>query len=779
MTKAGQMCKDDLVTRNKTKDNCVQRRNEETDGISIEIKNYTLSELSGLQGKFKKIETALKVDEEKSNGKSIMVNMKTMVFEIFKIHIMDLLKKHPTVVSVIANRTARAATEDGNGADTEYHIDVEFAVEEKSHQVKMKVFNTNCRIQIQHMGRTNHSPQPHLKDRSPPKFFAEEILVPFCKSIDESISPEKEKEFIVHLRKEIQRLKKVNKTEINTNKSECVNEECKNSKHLNVNNIESYGTCWNCQGYEHYRCAKVDAPTKSSYQVGSVKYLCTECLKKNPLLAIQEGPQTPLAIEEDASNVAKNIIEDIIDITEQSQVKTQFKCRTCDVSTVTEAQLETHVRIKHTEIRKYFCNECEFATDLEHSLNEHVQSKHREIISCTICDYEARNQEELNIHELAAHRTTFKCNECDFSSDNNISLVTHKATHIKFKCYQCDYETNMKDLLATHIDTVHRLVVFVCVDCDLETSNKDELKDHIKNNHTKSTCDNRCENLNIIENNYKILKESYERLVTINKQLQSQQNDRAYALEIQNEELKNGFERMKKENIKFQDSLETQNKLWKIWLQKHEQSNIYEVVTKESNSNDDEILLIEDDEEVTNTENDDVEKIFQTYLKNSKQSGYRRTTPSQEAEKSAKSEFKCNDCGFKSETSQRLQEHVKNAHASSEKNRQNNKPKQFCHFWNNQGKCDFESKNGRPCKFLHEKAPKCKFDGHCNRKRCMFSHQQRPFLVTNPRRGQPQRQQNLSPYANQFMSHQMPWGIMMDQNQWGQHFPMWGNSRQF
>ena len=171
MTKAVQMYKDDLVARNKTKDGRVQRRNEETDGISIEIKNYTLSELSGLQGKFKKIETALKVDEEKSNGKSIMINMKTMVFEIFKIHIMDLLKKHPTVVSVIANRTARAATEDGNGADTEYHIDVEFAVEGKSHHVKMKVFNTNCRIQIQHMGRTNRSPQSHLEEKSPPTFF--------------------------------------------------------------------------------------------------------------------------------------------------------------------------------------------------------------------------------------------------------------------------------------------------------------------------------------------------------------------------------------------------------------------------------------------------------------------------------------------------------------------------------------------------------------------------------------------------------------------------------
>ena len=35
-------------------------------GVAIEKKNYTLSELSGLLGKFKKINTELSVDEEKN-----------------------------------------------------------------------------------------------------------------------------------------------------------------------------------------------------------------------------------------------------------------------------------------------------------------------------------------------------------------------------------------------------------------------------------------------------------------------------------------------------------------------------------------------------------------------------------------------------------------------------------------------------------------------------------------------------------------------------------------
>ena len=134
MTKAVEAPKEDSVVRNKTKGGKIQRRTDDPDGIAIEIKKYTLSELSGLQGKFKKIDTALSVDEEKNNGKSIMVNMKTMVFEVLKVHLMELLKKHPSVVSAHPNRTAKAHTEDGFGADTEYHIDVDFAVEENNHQ---------------------------------------------------------------------------------------------------------------------------------------------------------------------------------------------------------------------------------------------------------------------------------------------------------------------------------------------------------------------------------------------------------------------------------------------------------------------------------------------------------------------------------------------------------------------------------------------------------------------------------------------------------------------
>ena len=120
------------------------------------------------------------------------------------------------------------------------------------------MFNTNCRIQLQHIGKSNHSPQLYLANRSPPKYFAEEILLPLCQYMNKKVT--------------------------------CINPNCKNSNHLNANNVDSYAICVNCQSYEHYRRAKVDSPLKSSYQDGSVKSLTSGSLKSSIYFSISIVP---------------------------------------------------------------------------------------------------------------------------------------------------------------------------------------------------------------------------------------------------------------------------------------------------------------------------------------------------------------------------------------------------------------------------------------------------------------------------------------------------------
>ena len=104
----------------------------------------------------------------------------------------------------------------------------------------------------------------------------------------------------------------------NQSKSFCVNNECKSNKNLNANNALSYAQCSNCGNYEHFRCAKVEAHIKTSYQNGRVTYICTECLKKDPVLALKMAERdvsqraiTQNSVEDDseASGVAKDIVE--------------------------------------------------------------------------------------------------------------------------------------------------------------------------------------------------------------------------------------------------------------------------------------------------------------------------------------------------------------------------------------------------------------------------------------------------------------------------------------
>ena len=184
--------------------------------------------------------------------KKRMVNMKTTTFEVMKHNLIGLMEKHSIVKEVTQVRTAKANTENSINAEVEDHVDVPFDVDDNHHKLKLKIYNTNCRIQIQHVGNSSHQAKDYLQNRCSPKYFAEEVILPLCLRISETISDENEKEFVIHLRKEIQRLKKAGKESQKGKKGRCVNNDCKSSNHLDLNNIEKYGTCSVCKSLEHY-----------------------------------------------------------------------------------------------------------------------------------------------------------------------------------------------------------------------------------------------------------------------------------------------------------------------------------------------------------------------------------------------------------------------------------------------------------------------------------------------------------------------------------------------
>ena len=191
--------------------------------------------------------------------------------------------------------------------------------------------------------------------------------------------------------------------------------------------------------------------------------------------------------------------------------------------------------------------------------------------------------------------------------------------------------------------------------------------------------------------------------------------------------------------------LDTQNKLWKIWLQKiDEPANNKDHSTNNKKVIDDEVIEVDEEfqenEEVSHDEEDIPAMIWQKYMKRNKEASFRRTAPNAQPQAPEKKQFDCDECNFKANSFDRLTEHKLKAHYRK-KAEGPRMPKQgslqYCHFWNNVGSCHFESKNGRPCKFEHKTAPRCSFDGKCNRTFCMFSHQvqNKNFLASAPPMG--------------------------------------------
>ena len=82
---------------------------------------------------------------------------------------------------------------------------------------------------------------------------------------------------------------------------------------------------------------------------------------------------------------------------------------------------------------------------------------------------------------------------------------------------------------------------------------------------------------------------------------------------------------------------------------------------------------------------------------------------------------------------------------------------QYCHFFTNYGRCQFEDKTGRKCRYEHSVAPLCQSGIACNRPKCMYTHpnisgRQTSFLNT----GYPN---SMGSYPMMNMNMINPWSV--------------------
>ena len=143
----------------------------------------------------------------------------------------------------------------------------------------------------------------------------------------------------------------------------------------------------------------------------------------------------------------------------------------------------------------------------------------------------------------------------------------------------------------------------------------------------------------------------------------------------------------------------------------------------------------------------DLEKKYEKFLRKQKKNNFKcrncgdgleslRELKNHKEEGCSSSEFKCDECEkcFKDENI--LQDHTEKMHvkydcdecdkvfkyeAVLEKHKEaaHENVELFCHYFNNDKDCPFDDE----CIYIHEDAENCRFGRHCERKFCMFKHE--------------------------------------------------------
>ena len=577
----------------KVSDKLVEISNGPND-VRIETKTYILDDLKALKKKWNMIshEPEIDVNGEAANGSSINIDMKTAIFEVMKAGLVDYLKKKADVMEVVFPMTSRAQSKNGEEADVEYHIDVSFVTNGVMEQVKMKCFTTNCRIQVQNYGK--HEKKKHFGNVFTPKYFTDKFIVPFLRGVL-VLSAEYEKVFVPHLKSEIQRLQKKKIQErgkkfpaIDTEgkNAKCENQNCQHKFNVILKNVEAYGQCFSCKGYEHFHCAGTSKIMKEEIKLRQAYFVCTNCIEKNPalgkeipaletfksvdstidtleVLALVHSPPILSLDEVESTDNPIKVPHNNKEIGQQD-VSSQMKCSECPFECNNEKDLRMHASEHEVNIcPEYNCDICESKFNNENSLHEHKINKHTAPeYTCNMCDYKTSDKELLGTHVNFSHEIPekFECEMCKTLFNDEKCLEEHKQLHVEatlaFLCDLCAHEESTDDALSKHKIEKHPVQAESVIDkeVDMEVNEKTDLND---------------ENIEV-KRKLRLIEESYDRLMGLFLKQQTECKDKALAYKTELEEANEQFRVVKTENEKLKEVNETQHKLWKIFLEKFE-----------------------------------------------------------------------------------------------------------------------------------------------------------------------------------------------------------------
>ena len=107
------------------------------------------------------------------------------------------------------------------------------------------------------------------------------------------------------------------------------------------------------------------------------------------------------------------IKENMSKISEQTNLKMELKCSTCEKMFSTKGNLTKHVDSVHIKMKPYSCKICDYACSVKADMLKHVESVHecKKPHVCTTCGKMFSRKGNLNVHIDYVHERIkpYKC----------------------------------------------------------------------------------------------------------------------------------------------------------------------------------------------------------------------------------------------------------------------------------------------------------------------------------------------------------------------------------
>ena len=178
-----------------------------------------------------------------------------------------------------------------------------------------------------------------------------------------------------------------------------------------------------------------------------------------------------------------------------------FECYPCQIKFKSEADLASHIQIKHGDDDvdedeqeksstkgKWTCSKCEKSFKFQHRLKAHLET-HIEIHSrarpfqCQDCDKRFLRSSDLWAHQRIHSGSKYTCLQCGKKLASSGSLHNHKKSvheeSKRFECHVCFKGFALKQKLVNHVMSEHEgQKPFQCDQCDQGFIHKQSFEAH-------------------------------------------------------------------------------------------------------------------------------------------------------------------------------------------------------------------------------------------------------------------------------------------------------------